>query len=132
MTDEVGYPVEIQNARAAVTWPRLAGGRLQVYSYPRPETNGGAITTQVLLAEFALPDPIGEIENGVFTADPVPSALILADDNAAWARGIGNLGETVCDFDAGLFGSGAAVQFDSLALVAGGYLNLLSFVVAEG
>ena len=131
MSDLIGYPADILNARATVTWTRLAGGSLQVYTGPRPETNGAAITTQTLLAEFAWPDPAGEIEGWVFTGAQPGSALILASDNAAWVRAVDDSGNPIADMDAGLTGSGAAAQFDNLALVAGGMLYLTQLVVSE-
>lgn len=132
MTDVVGYPVAIRNARAAVTWPRLAGGLAQIYSAPRPAENGGALSGQTLLAEYALPDPVGEIADGVFTGAAIQPAIILADGTPAWCRCQASDGDVVCDLDVGLDGTGEAVELDNLTLVSGARLSITSFVVVEG
>lgn len=132
MTNLVGYPVEIQQLRASATWTRFAGGTLRVYSATRPTTNGAAITSQTLLAEYVIPDPAGVITEGIFTGASMGPAIVLENGTAAWARAIDGTGTVLADLDAGVTGSGAACEFDNILLVAGAYLTLASLVIAEG
>lgn len=65
-----------------------AAGKLRIYSGTRPAGPGTAITTQTLLAEFALADPAFTEANGVATLDATPALATtgLAAGTATWAR----------------------------------------------
>lgn len=132
MSDLVGFPDARRQSRASLLGTWLDGGTLGIYDGTRPATNGGAITTQVLLCEFELDDPAGEATDGVWTCDPLPDpGLNLADGTAAWARAVDALGGVVCDLDVGVPGSGAAVILDNASIVTGATTEIVSFTITE-
>lgn len=131
-TAVVGFTTARKTSRANLLASWLDGGYLNLYDGIRPASNGGAITTQTLLATVTLPDPAGEVTDGVFTADAIADTLILADGDAAWARAFDADDAIIADLDVGLNESEAAVWLDNLSLVTGGLVSVTSFVIAEG
>lgn len=109
----------------------LADGEIHVYTAPRPATADTSLTTQTLLVTFALPDPAGDVENGVFTGDAIAQAQIAETGTAAWARLVDDAAATIGDVDVGLTSSGAFVELDNLSLVQGGYVNVTAFGLTE-
>ena len=133
MSEVIAFAVARQTARANLMGAWLEGGELRVYSAPVPADPDSEIDTQILLATFALPDPIGEIvEGGVLTAAAIDPAMIAADGIAAWARAVDSAGVTIADFAVGLDGSGHALLLDNLSLMTGAIVTVTSFVYAEG
>lgn len=132
MSDLIRFAAARRTARAELHSAWLDGGTLSIYTAPVPATPDTAITTQTKLAEFDLPDPFGVVTDGVLTADTIAAAQNLATGTAAWARARDALGAVIGDYDAGAVGSGAAIEMDNLALVAGSLSTITSFVVTEG
>lgn len=132
MSDLIRFAAARRTARAELHSAWLDGGTLSIYTAPVPATPDTAITTQTELAEFDLPDPFGDATDGVLTADIIAGALNLATGTAVWGRARDALGAVVGDYDAGAVGSGAAIEMDNLALVAGSLSTITSFVVTEG
>lgn len=132
MSDLIRFAAARRTARAELHAVWLDGGTLAVYTAPVPADADTAITTQTKLVEFELPDPSGEVEDGVLTADTIAAALNLATGTAAWARARDALGAVVGDYDVGAVGSGAAIEMDNLSLVSGSLSTITSFVVTEG
>jgi len=122
-----------RTARANLHAGWLAGGTLVIYS----EGSGipgedDAITDQTPLVTFDLPDPAGDVTDGVLTAETIVAALIGATGTAAFARAYDASGVVIGDYDVSVVGSDAAVWLDNLSLVEGAYATAVSFVVTEG
>lgn len=134
MSDLIRFSSARRTARANLHAGWLAGGTLVVYDAGSgvPEHAGIAITDQVALVAFDIPDPSGDVSDGVFTADPLAAALIDATGIAAFARAYDSGGGGIGDYDVGGVGSGAAIALDNLNLVEGAYATVVSFVVTEG
>ena len=109
----------------------LAGGEIRVYTSPRPASADTALTTQTLLVTFTIPDPAGDVENGVFTGDAIAQAQMAETGTANWARLVDADEATIGDVDVGLTSSGAFVELDNLSLVQGGYVNVTAFGITE-
>ncbi len=112
----------------------LAGGTLVVYDAGSgvPADADTAITDQSALVTFALPDPAGDVTDGVFTAETLAAALIAATGTAAFARAYDASAGVIGDYDVSGVGSGEAIELDNLSLVEGAYATVVSFVVTEG
>lgn len=110
----------------------LDGGTLTVYDAPEPADADTALTTQVALVTFAIPDPAGDVSDGVFIADAMAATLIAATGTAAWARAYDSMDAVIGDYTIGGIGSGEAIELDNLSLVSGAYATVVSFVVTEG
>lgn len=82
-------------------------GRLRLYSGTQPLAGGGAITSQVKLAEFIMAsDAFPGASGGIITAAPITATVGLADGDATWYRLTKNDGTTVLiDGSVGLEGS---------------------------
>lgn len=134
MSDLIRFSSARRTARANLHVSWLAGGSLVIYDAGSgvPENADTAITDQTALATFEIPDPAGEVGDGVFTADTIAAALIAATGTAAFARAYDALDDVIGDYDVGVAGSGQAVEMDNLSLVVGAYATVVSFVVMEG
>ena len=108
-------------------------GYIEFYTSPQPGAAGDAITTQTLLGACTLSKPSGTVSGGVITF-----ATIADDTNAdaggdiAWARFYDGGGAFVMDADCGVTGSGAALEFNTLTVQAGGIIQVLSGSITEG
>lgn len=131
MNNVLGFAAARKQSRASLLAGWLDGGEVRVYTAPRPTDADTAITSQTLLVTFALDDPAGTATAGVFEAAAIDAALIAATGSAVWARVVDDAAGTAFDCDVGTTGSGALVQLDSVALVAGGYVTVTSFTLTE-
>jgi len=131
MSNILGFAAARKTARAELLAAWLDGGEIRVYSGARPATTDTAVTTQTLLVTFAIPDPSGEVANGVLTGNAIAAALIAETGFATWARAVDSATGAVFDADVGTPGSGALLQLDNLNLVQGGYCTVTSFTVTE-
>lgn len=132
MSDLIRFSATRRTARAALHGAWLDGGALKLYTTPVPAGADTALTSQTLLAVFEMPDPAGSASGGAFAADTVPAALALDTGSVAFGRAFDSAGTVIGDYDAGAVGSGAAIEMDNLALVAGSLATITSFVVTEG
>jgi hypothetical protein len=121
-----------RQSRAALHATWLAGGSLVVYDSPQPANADTALSSQTTLVTFTLPDPFGEVTDGVMTADTIATAMIANNGMAAWARAYDSTDAVIGDYMVGLVNSGSAVEIDNLNLVAGAYATITSMVVSEG
>lgn len=131
MSNILGFAVARRTSRANLILGWLAGGELRVYSGLRPATADTAITNQILLVTFSIPNPAGTVTDGVFTGNAIAAAMVAADGNAAWGRVVDSSSGTIFDADVGLQNSGNFIEIDSLNLVQGGYCTVLSFGITE-
>lgn len=130
MSGSLDFVASRRQSRAALHGTWLDGGTIEIYSGTRPAV-GGAITDQVLLCVFALQDPAGVATDGVFVGELPDNALIVADGTASWARAKDPADGLVWDGDAGVTGSGNAVELANVSLVSGAYAQMTQLVVTE-
>jgi hypothetical protein len=131
MSNIVGFAVARKTSRAELFAGWLAGGEIRIYDGTRPASANTAISTQTLLVTFEIPDPAGDVDDGVFTGDAIDTAMVVESGTAAWARVVDSSAGTVFDGDVGLDGSGALIEIDNLSLVEGGYCSVTSFTLTE-
>lgn len=132
MDDFVAFAAARRQSRGELLASWLDGGRIDVLSGTRPATADTAITTQTLLVSIALPDPAGTVSDGVWEADAIEAAMIVADGTAAWARLFDAADAVVADVDVGITNSDAALWLDNLSLVTGGLVTVTGLTIAEG
>lgn len=134
MSDLIRLSSARRTARANLHAGWLAGGALVIYDLGSgvPADPDTAITDQIALATFEIPDPAGDVSDGAFTTDTIAAALIGATGTAAFARAYDASGVVIGDYDVGVVGSDASVWLDNLSMVDGAYATVVSFVVTEG
>ena len=132
MSNQLGFATARKTSRGNLLAGWLAGGSVKIYTTARPANADTAISAQTLLVTVTLPDPAGDVSNGIFTGDPIASALIAATGTAAWGRVADSSGTTIFDADVGLTDSGEMIELDDLSLVQGGYCSITSFSITEG
>ena len=135
MSNTVRLATARKTARAnlMITWCDAA--TLALYDAPVPADADTAISTQTKLAEFTLPTtPSGTVTDGVFAlASGTDPAVILATGTPAFGRMSDSAGVVISDCDdIGLTDSGAAIEIDTLSLVAGAMLTLSRYEHSEG
>lgn len=107
-------------------------GEVRFYTGTMPETTGGAITTQTLVATCTLSKPSGTISNGVYSFDVINDDLAAdADGTISFGRVVDGAGNFVFDGDAGLSNSAAYFKFASLVAVAGGTVKISAMSLSE-
>lgn len=110
----------------------INAGEVRFYSETMPETTGGAITTQKLIATCVLSKPCGSVSNGVLTFDTINDDLVAdANGTIGFGRVVDGAGNFVLDGDAGLINSNAFFKFASLVAVAGGTVKINSMSLTE-
>lgn len=104
-------------------------GILRIYDGTQPATGGGAITTQVLLGTLTFSDPSApSAVSGVLTFNVITQDTAAdATSTATWARILDSNGVTIFDCDVNT--SGATLNFNTTAFVAGGPIQISSFTV---
>jgi hypothetical protein len=132
MNEYVSLALARRQVRATQHSNWLDGGKLQLYTTPRPATSDTAVTSQVKLCEFELPDPSGDVENGIWTGTIPEPVMILANGTPVWGRYLDSSGVTVSDADVGVTGSGAAIIVENANFVQGSLAALMSQVIEEG
>lgn len=105
-------------------------GKIQIYDGTQPETAGGAVTDQVLLAELTCSLPCGAVSSRTLTF-----AAVTEEDNApatgiaAWARILDGSDTVIGDLDVGNRESGAALKLDQTQIYAGGVVTMTSCTI---
>lgn len=132
MSNLLGFTLARKTARGELLAGWLDGGEIRIYDGTRPATSDTAVSTQKLLVTFEIPDPAGDVDDGVFTGNAIETALVAETGTAAWARIVDSVATTVCDCDVGLTESGDVIEIDNLSLVEGGYCSVTSFTLTEG
>lgn len=134
----IGLDATIRNNRLTVIKDAVdagsGAGKFLFYDSPRPDT-GAAITTQTLLASIALNDPCGTVSAGVLTfdVDPVPSDSSANDTgDAVWARIVTSADAFVADLSVGTTGSGADIIMNTVGIIAGLPVSIVSASITEG
>lgn len=132
MSGLLAFATARRQSRAALHGTWLDGGTLEIYSGTRPADPDTAVTDQVLLCAFTLPDPAGAAVDGIFDGEPPDRAMIVADGTAAWARAYDDIDAVIWDADVGSSGSGNAVELDNVSLVSGAYVTVTALTITEG
>jgi hypothetical protein len=132
MNEYVSLALARRQTRAVQHGGWLDGGKLQIYTTPRPATPDTAITSQVMLCEFELPSPSGTVEDGIWTGSTPSPVMIQHTDTPLWGRYLDSTGATVSDADVGIAGSGAAIIVENTSFVQGALAALMSQVIEEG
>jgi len=112
----------------------MAGGTLVVYDEGSgiPADSDTALTDQTALVTFSIPDPSGDVSDGIFTAGTISAAMIASTGTAAFARAYDASDVVIGDYDVAALGSGAAIELDNLSLVEGAYATITAFSLTEG
>lgn len=128
----IGFAVARRTSRSNLVKGWLDSGHIDIYTADRPATADTAIDSQTKLVVISLKATSGSVSNGVWTCDPPSPQMVIADGNVAWARAYDSNDAVICDMDAGLVGSGAALILDAINLVSGGYVIIQSLTITEG
>lgn len=107
-------------------------GTVQIRTGAQPAT-AGAAATGTLLGTLTLSDPaFGAAASGVATAGTVTGdSSADATGTAGWFRVLDSTGATVMDGAISLAGGGGEMILDSVAIVAGGTINITSWTVTQ-
>jgi len=131
----IAYVTALRNSRMAEVTAEIdagsAGGTIKIYNGTRPATGGSATT---LLAELTFASTsFGAPSSGRITANTIsPDTDANATGTASWFRIAGSNGAFVADGTAGLTGSGADLELNSVSIGAGQRVEVTSFLITEG
>lgn len=105
-------------------------GTLKVYTGTIPTNANTAIGSQVLLGTLTFSDPCAPAASGgVLTFDAITQdSSADATGTIGWARIADSDGTTILDVSAGT-GSGVVLQFNTLAVTAGGPIACSAFTI---
>lgn len=131
------FSTALRNARANAVISTIDAGTppatISFYSGTKPATTGGAITTQTLLGTVTLSKPCATVSNGVLTFATIADDSVADNTGTiAWARMLSGAGDFVMDTNCGVSGSGAVFIFNSLSVIAGGVIGVVSGSCTEG
>lgn len=135
MTARLATPIRTARMQAIVNAIDAAAGpgTLALYDGAQPASAGGEITTQVLLGTVTFSATSGSVTDGVLTFYAVTQdSAADATGVTTWARIRDGDGLFVADLDAGLIGSGAAIQMVNTQIYQGGVISVTSGVIADG
>lgn len=119
--------VSARNAALTAFGHTLDGGTLNIYTGARPATPETA-PSGTLLCAMALGTPAFNVPSGgSIPSTLIADAAILATGTAGYCRLKDNSGNGIVDGDVGLVGSGAFIEFSSLAFVAAVTLSVSAF-----
>ena len=106
-------------------------GKLIIYDGARPAT-GGSGTTKLAELELSSP-PEASISGGVLTFDDIADDESAdATGTATWFRIVDSDGNPIIDGSVTATGGGGDLQLNSVALVAGGTVEITSFEISAG
>lgn len=127
----LGMNVLLRNARLnAIKTFAGNSGKLRIYNGTRPATGGTATT---LLAELTCNATLAaDADGGTLTLNAITDdSTADADGTATWARWMKSDGTThVMDMSVGT--SGADINLNTVAIVAGATVSITSAVITEG
>ena len=131
MSNLVRDSLAMRNAYATARKTKIdaggAGAKLRCYTTPKPEGPDTAISSQVLLAELTLSYPCGTVSNGKLVLNKItgdPSAN--ADGDIEFVRLLDSDNNVICDMDAAESSVSGAIKFNSVTVVAGVEVKVIS------
>lgn len=106
-------------------------GLIQVFDGAQPANPNTAITTQVKLLEFTLPDPsygapVDTTPGAVATGNAIAPAAGLAAGTATWYRVVDSAGNAIWDGDAGNLASAASLKLSNTSISVGVEVTVVS------
>lgn len=105
----------------------VANGRMDVYDGAPPGTPGGPLDiSNVKLSTIILDRPSGAIVSDGLALIASTLGLVLIDGTARWVRVTDGAGGWGFDRECGTVGSGKPVELDTVNLIAGGKVALIS------
>jgi len=118
------------NAMADALGTLLNGGRVRIYTSPRPATADTAVTTQTLLAAPTFANPaFAAATGGVITANALTSdSDAAASGTAVWFRAVTSGAATVCDGSVGVTDAADCV-LSTLSIIQHGTVSITSCTV---
>lgn len=120
MSNLVQFTTARKTSRAELTAAWLDGGEIRLYD-----------DAATRLVTFEIPNPAGEVADGVFTGGTIAIAMIAETGIADYATVYDSAGEPIFNATVGLTGGGALVQLDNLNLAQGASAQITSFSIAE-
>lgn len=121
----------LRTARSqAIADALVNGGALTVYDGSRP-ASGAAVTTQAALVVLVISAPAGTVDDGALTFAPIDEAMATASGTATWARITDDAGAYVMDLDVTVPDEGGDVELTTVAVVAGGLIEVTAAVIQE-
>ena len=116
------------NEQADVLGRKLDGGVVRIYSGTQPANANTALTSQVLLAEFVLPNPSAPAAvNGLLSLATIPSTIAVATGTARWFRCLTSGGAPVLDGSAGLATDNPNLSLPVVDFVSGSQVFIDAF-----
>lgn len=105
-------------------------GTIKIYTGSQPASANDA-ASGTLLGTLTLSDPaFGNASSGSATAGPITGDTTAdATGTAGWFRAADSTGATVIDGSVSATGGGGDLQLDSVSIIAGGTINVTSWVV---
>ena len=119
--------VQVQEVQVQVDQD-VGAGNLLILDGSRPATGGAKTTT---LATLPLTDPAAPAaSSGVLTFSTITPDTSTVAGTATWFRLEDNSGDAIVDGDVGT--SGSDLNLNSVAITAGGTVDVTSFVITAG
>lgn len=85
----IRYSATETNLRRNATYPGRDGGSIEIYTGAPPAKVADAITSQILLLTYVLPNPVSSFNiTGFFQANAIADAVAVATGIAQWYRQI--------------------------------------------
>lgn len=119
---------ELNEARLVATAARLDASatpsRIEFYAPPRVAIT--ATPAAAALVVVTLAKPCGAIAGGILILDvtPPPEGQVISGGDIAWGRIVDGDGVALLQGDAGLEGSGADIEVDSLTVFEGAFVRV--------
>lgn len=109
-----------------------SNARIRIYDGVQPATGGGALSGNTLLAEFTAGAPFAPAAAaGVLTANSIADVIASNDGIASWFR-IVQSDLTTWALDGTCGTSGADLNLNTVEILAGGPVSILSIVMVDG
>jgi hypothetical protein len=131
MSNLVRDSLDMRNAYAQARKTMIdaggAGAKLRLYTLPKPADANTLLSSQVLLAELRFSYPCGVVTNGklvlsTITSDPSANA----DGDIEFARLLDSNDNVICDMDVSESSVSGAIKFNSVTVVAGVEVKVIS------
>lgn len=123
------YSAPVRNGRMEVVNTAASGGKLSLYTGPKPAA-GGAATT--LLGAFDLATPAGVVSGAVLTFTDPADVNVVANGTAVWARITDSSDAWVGDFTVSTLVGSGEIRLSDVNLLTGMVLDVVTLSITEG